>query len=73
MSQLRPKSLTIAEATCTALDRLTAVQRRDLDNLAASFAMENMPLSQPALEVLAAYCLREISAAECDAQLDALR
>ncbi|GAA1119327.1 hypothetical protein GCM10009630_16420 [Kribbella jejuensis] len=55
-----------------AIDRLNADQRRQLDNLIASWRMENMPLSDPEIEVLARYVLGEIDAAERRRLLDDL-
>ena len=53
--------------------RLSPEQRADLDNIAASWRMERMELSDAELEVLARYMLREITHDECVAQMDALQ
>jgi hypothetical protein len=55
-----------------AIDRLSPEERAGLTNIAASWKMEGADLSDQALEILARYMLNEISADECDAQLDAL-
>lgn len=49
-----------------AIDRLDGDLRLELDNLAASWAMEGQELSAQELEVLARYLLGEIDAAERD-------
>lgn len=53
----------------TALDQLTADQRRAVSNAAASLRMEGQTLADEHLEVVARYVLGEIDGAECDAQM----
>ncbi len=55
-----------------AVDRLDDQKRRQLENLAASWKMENMPLGEAEIEVLALYLLGEIDAAERRRRLDSL-
>ncbi|MGW7686078.1 antitoxin VbhA family protein [Kribbella sp. NPDC054772] len=55
-----------------AVDRLDAEKRHQLDNLIASWRMENMPLSAPEIDILARYILGEITADERTRLLDEL-
>jgi hypothetical protein len=55
--------------TPSPLDRLTAEQRGQLDNLAASFRMERMEPTKAELELGARYLLSEISFEDLQAGL----
>jgi hypothetical protein len=55
-----------------AIDRLDARQRHQLNNLIASWQMENLPLRDAEIEVFALYLLGEITAQERRSRLDAL-
>lgn len=55
-----------------AIDRLNPDQRHKLDNLIASWRMENMQLSDAEIDVLARYVLGEIDATERRRLLDDL-
>ncbi|MFF0345398.1 antitoxin VbhA family protein [Kribbella sp. NPDC004875] len=55
-----------------AIDRLSPDKRRQLDNLIASWQMENMPLTAPEIDVLARYVNGEITADERRRLLDEL-
>lgn len=48
----------------SALDRLDPEKRHQLNNLIASWRMENTPLTDPEIEILARYLLGEITADE---------
>jgi hypothetical protein len=54
------------------IDRLTPENRRQLDNLIASWRMENMPLTDPEIDILARQILGEITAEESDRLMDEL-
>ncbi|GAA1579123.1 hypothetical protein GCM10009804_39510 [Kribbella hippodromi] len=56
-----------------AVDRLDAGKRRKLDNLVASWRMENMTLSDPEIDILARYLLGEITTDERTRLLNELR
>lgn len=56
----------------TALQRLSAEQRRDLDSIAVSWEMEGQTLPAAEQEVLARYILGEISFDESQRQMIAL-
>jgi len=59
-------------STQRAVERLDAEKRLQLDNLVASWRMENMVLGEPEIEVLARYLLGEIDADERRRLLDEL-
>lgn len=48
-----------------ARDRLSPAKQAELANVAASFRMERMDLSEAELDVLARFVLQEISRKEC--------
>jgi hypothetical protein len=54
------------------IDRLTPENRRQLDNLIASWRMENMPLTDPEIDILARQILGEITAEESNRLMDEL-
>ncbi|MEU8225909.1 antitoxin VbhA family protein [Kribbella sp. NPDC048915] len=53
-----------------AVDRLDPEKRHQLDNLVASWRMENMPLTDTEIEIFARYLLGEITAEERRRLLD---
>jgi hypothetical protein len=55
-----------------AVDRLDDKMRHELANIVASWRMENQPLSEAEIEVLALYLLGEIDAEERQARMTAL-
>jgi hypothetical protein len=55
-----------------AVDRLDTEKRHQFDNLIASWRMENMPLGDAEIEILARYILGEIDAGERRRLLDEL-
>jgi hypothetical protein len=55
-----------------AVDRLDAEKRHQLNNLIASWRMENMPLGDAEIDILARYVLGEIDADERRRLLDEL-
>lgn len=51
--------------TTSYLERLSPAMRRELDNIAASWKMEDQELTAAELEILARFMLGEISREEC--------
>ncbi|HEY3559336.1 MAG TPA: antitoxin VbhA family protein [Kribbella sp.] len=58
--------------TDRAIDRLDPEQRHQLNNLIASWRMENLALTDPEIDILARHILGEIDATESRRLMDEL-